>query len=205
VENDGIVPDRYQWYFNEEDVGPIALTADMSLILNLEGYIVTDNKGVEGKVMCIAHPEAEFEVGEEGDPEEVPLCPMAKQTRNYVEELEKDNTQFLFAFVAVLNKMVTNGYSHELSMGKSGKTSRGKSGKGRHLIDEHSTNSREDDEEEDTEDYLPLEAEKSITETLQLTEKLDGEKDASDTGKVKSPDNAKPSSSSSMKKRCSCH
>lgn len=182
VENDGIVPDRYQWYFNEEDVGPIALTADMSLILNLEGYIVTDNKGVEGKVMCIAHPEAEFEVGDAGDPEEVPLCPMAKQTRDYVKELEKDNTQFLFAFVAVLNKMVTNGYSYGFSMGKSGKRnkSRGKSGKGRHLMDEHSTNSRDEDEVEDTEDYLPLEA---------ATEK--------------SPDIAKPSSS--MKKRCSCH
>lgn len=216
VENDGAVPDRYQWYFNEEDVGPIALTADMSFILNLEGYIVTDNNGVEGKVMCIAHPEAEYKVvGEEGDPPEevvVPLCPMAKQTRDIVEELEKDNTQFLFAFVVVLNKMITNGYySHELPMGsKSGKmskkTSWGKSGKrGRHLIDEHSTNSRDEDDD-DTEDYLPLEAVDS-TETLHLKneESDDGEKEQDvNTGKVvKSLDNAKPSSP--MKKRCSCH
>eukprot|EP00969_Alexandrium_andersonii_P107142 4725805-Alexandrium_andersonii.AAC.1 len=69
--------------------------------------------------MCIAHPEAEFEVGEEGDPEEVPLCPMAKQTRDIVEELSTDNTQFLFDFVDVLDKMVMNGYKLPMTMSKS--------------------------------------------------------------------------------------
>eukprot|EP00984_Skeletonema_dohrnii_P017055 scaffold7682_cov137-Skeletonema_dohrnii-CCMP3373.AAC.9 len=171
-ENEGVVPDRYQWYFDEEDEGPIMLTVDMSLILDLEGLVVTDSKGVAGKVMCIAHPEAEFEVGEEGDPEEVPLCPMAKQTRDIVEELSTDNTQFLFDFVDVLDKMVMNGYELPMTMSKSGKTSKtslgesgktdksgksdesdksdksGKSGKVRNLVSseehtEHSKNSRD--------------------------------------------------------------
>mmetsp|Transcript_11944 Transcript_11944/g.19585 ORF Transcript_11944/g.19585 Transcript_11944/m.19585 type:complete len:581 (-) Transcript_11944:52-1794(-) len=187
VENEGIVPSRHQWYFDEEGVGPIMLTSDMSLILNFEGYIVTDSKGVEGKVMCLAHPDAEFELREEGDPDHLPLCPMAKQTREYVEELVNDNEQFLFAFVVVLNKMVANGYyGHDLALGKSGKKSKGKksngkSGKGkghnRNLI-----SSKDDGEDAETEDYLPLEAVKSTT-TVQLQHR----------------------SSGAMKKRCSCH
>ena len=112
VENDDrTVPDRYQWYFDPEDEGPIMTTSDMSLIIDPEGFITTDSSGREGLVMCRAHEEAEFEVDDiDEHPEDIPVCPMAEQTRGIVAELEKDNTQFLYAFVSVLNKMVTNGY-----------------------------------------------------------------------------------------------
>ena len=150
VENFGLVPDRYQWHFGEENNGPIMLTADMSLLWNFDGFIVTDRGGVEGKVTCRANSDEEFEVWEEGDPEDVPMCPMAAETSTFVEELGEDSTQFLFAFAAVLNKMITNGYDkHKLPMSKGGKSGRnkGKSGKGRNLMDStdiQSTYSRDD-------------------------------------------------------------
>ena len=188
VENEGAVPPRYQWYFGQEGDGPIMLTADMSLIWNFEGYIVTDSEGVDGKVMCLVHPEAEFEVREEGDPEHIKLCPMAKETREYVEELEEDNDQFLLAFVVVLNKMVANGYGHDLPMGKSGKKSKGgKSSKGSKGKKRNLKEDRGDDDP-DTEAYLPLEAVETVT-TVQLNEN-EGTKSARSGG---------------LKKRCSCH
>ena len=148
VENDGPVPDRYQWYFDPDGHGPIMTTSDMSLIIDPEGFIINDSSGGEGLVMCRAHEEAEFEVVDNIIDEQhhhdvdVPVCPMAEQTRGIVQELEQDNTQFLFAFVSVLNKMITNGYdimhsspvvvaSSSSSSSKSGKMSGdGKSGKG---------------------------------------------------------------------------
>jgi len=208
VENEGIVPSRYQWCFGEKDEGPIMLTADMSLILDLKGFITTDSKGVGGKVMCRAHPEAEFDFVDEGGPKDVPLCPMAKQTRDIVEELGKDNTQFLFAFVIVLNKMLTNGYNiHNFPTSKASKMSNGKAGKGRKLIsstdrDDHSANSRKES----------AEAEKN-TKTRQVTVKLTGKKEVGsvanisqkywqqDTGKSKPLNSGKPSN----EKWCPCH
>ena len=51
VENDDrTVPDRYQWYFDPEDEGPIMTTSDMSLIIDPEGFITTDSSGREGLV-----------------------------------------------------------------------------------------------------------------------------------------------------------
>ena len=157
VPNKHPVPDRYQWYFGEEDVGPIMLTVDMSLIYDVEGFVIIDKKGIEGLVMCRAHPQAEFEIERENiyvDPEKIPVCPMAKQTRWIVEELAEDNTKFLFSFVAVLNKMLTKGYGvyQNMQMGKSGKMGKVKSGKShRNLdaslseeLDEHSSYSSRD-------------------------------------------------------------
>jgi hypothetical protein len=208
VENEGIVPDRYQWYFGDEDEGPIMLTTDTSLILDMKGFITTDSKGVGGKVMCRAHPEAEFEVEGEGDPKDVPLCPMAKQTRDIVEELSKDNTQFLFAFVIVLNKMLTNGYSRRnLPVSKASKvTSKGKGGKGRNLIssnerDEHSTYGRDDSAEMEesamTHQLLETSARKKEVNSSKLTQKYWHQ----NTGESKSLNSGKPSN----KKWCSCH
>lgn len=128
VENDDPIPDRYQWQFlddddpddgddgglqEEEEEGAIIMTtSDMSLIIDMEGFIITDGSGTEGLVMCRASKEAQFNVNNIDDhpTTDVPVCPMAEQTRGMVEELERDNTQFLFAFVSVLNKMITNGY-----------------------------------------------------------------------------------------------
>lgn len=157
VPNKHPVPGRYQWYFDEEDIGPIMLTVDMSLIVDVEGFVITDKKGTEGLVMCRAHTEAEFEIEKENiddDPKKIPVCPMAKQTRWIVEELAEDNTKFLFSFVAVLNKMLTKGYGvyEHMQMGKSGKMGKVKSGKNhRNLdassseeLDEHSSYSSRD-------------------------------------------------------------
>jgi hypothetical protein len=202
VENKGIVPDRYQWYFGEEDEGPIMLTADMSLILDMEGFITTDSKGVGGKVMCRAHPEAEFEVGEEGDPKDVPLCPMAKQTRDIVEELRKDNTQFLFSFVNVLNKMITNGYTrHNSSKASKMKSKGGKGGKGRNLLsskerDEHSTHSRDDSAE--MEEFAMTH---QLTETLARKKEVNSANLTQKYWQQKSGKSGKPSN----QRWCSCH
>ena len=135
VENEHPVPDRYQWHFEPDGEGPIMTTSDMSLIIDPEGFVTTDNSGREGLVMCRAHRDARFETNDiDTHQEDTPLCPMAEQTRGIVQELEQDNTQFLFAFVSVLNKMITNGYdvhssSEVAKSSKSKKISNGKSGK----------------------------------------------------------------------------
>jgi hypothetical protein len=48
VENGQPVPDRYQWYFDPDGAGPIMTTSDMSLIIDPEGFIITDSSGLEG-------------------------------------------------------------------------------------------------------------------------------------------------------------
>ena len=195
VQNEDEVPTRYQWYFGEEDSGPIMLTDDMSLIFDFKGFIAIDSQGVGGKVMCRAHINAEFEVGEEDDPRDVPLCPMAEETREIVEELARDNTQFLFAFARVLNKMVTNGYGkHQLG-----------SKWDRNLISskergEHSTYSRDDggpEMEESTKKHQLAEksARKKELNSAKITQKY-----SQSTGK-----SAKSKTSKSSKKWCSCH
>ena len=138
VENKHPVPDRYQWHFDSDGQGFIMTTSDMSLIIDPEGFIITDSSGGEGLVMCRAREEAHLNVDNiDKHQADVPVCPMAEQTRGIVQELEQDNTQFLFAFVSVLNKMITNGYDMHPSLGvvrssKSGKTSgSGKSNKGK--------------------------------------------------------------------------
>ena len=109
VDNTAPVPNRYQWYFDPEGAGPIMTSSDMSLLFDFEGYIQTDKNGVEGLVMCLTNPEAEFEI-EDVDGDSIPLCPMAESTKEYVEMYANDNDLFIQDFGPAMNKILNWGY-----------------------------------------------------------------------------------------------
>ena len=109
VENVDPVPTRYQWYFDPLDAGPIMTNSDMSLLYDFDGYMQADKNGVEGLVMCLTNPEAEFEI--EGlEDEDIPLCPMAESTKEFVDMYADDNDLFIKDFGPAMNKILNWGY-----------------------------------------------------------------------------------------------
>mmetsp|Transcript_18544 Transcript_18544/g.31549 ORF Transcript_18544/g.31549 Transcript_18544/m.31549 type:complete len:707 (-) Transcript_18544:56-2176(-) len=109
VENVDPVPTRYQWYFDPLDAGPIMTNSDMSLLFDFDGYMQADKNGVEGLVMCLTNPEAEFEI--EGlEDEDIPLCPMAESTKEFVDMYADDNDLFIKDFGPAMNKILNWGY-----------------------------------------------------------------------------------------------
>ena len=109
VENTYPVPNRHQWYFDPIDNGPIMTNSDMSLLYNFEGYIQADKHGDEGLVMCLTHPDAEFEI-EGVDGEDIPLCPLAESTKEFVDMYADDNDLFIKDFGPAMNKILNWGY-----------------------------------------------------------------------------------------------
>jgi catalase (peroxidase I) len=109
VENEYPVSDQYQWYFDPQNDGPVMLTSDLSLVLDFEGYIKPDMDGIDGLVMCSTHIDAEFEI-EGVDGTNMPLCPMAEKTKEFVELYAEDNEQFIHDFGIAMNKIMNWGY-----------------------------------------------------------------------------------------------
>ena len=109
VENTYPVPNRHQWYFDPIDNGPIMTNSDMSLLYNFEGYIQADKHGDDGLVMCLTHPDAEFEI-EGVDGEDIPLCPLAESTKEFVDMYADDNDLFIKDFGPAMNKILNWGY-----------------------------------------------------------------------------------------------
>ena len=105
------IPNRYQWYFGTIDEGPIMTNSDISILWDMEGFIKADPEGDEGLVMCALHPDAEFEIEMEGvDGEDIPLCPFAESTKEFVEMYAEDNDLFIKDFGPAMNKILNWGY-----------------------------------------------------------------------------------------------
>jgi len=109
VENELPVPDRYQWYYNPEGAGPIMTHSDLSLVYDFNGFMQTDKDGAEGLVMCITHPDAEFEI-EGFEDIEIPSCPMAETTKEFVDLYAEDNELFIADFGPAMNRILNWGY-----------------------------------------------------------------------------------------------
>jgi len=109
VDNVNPVPNRHQWYFDPLDNGPIMTNSDMSLLFDFEGYMQADKDGVEGLVMCLTHPDAEFEI-EGVEDQDIPLCPMAASTKEFVDMYAEDNDLFIKDFGPAMNKILNWGY-----------------------------------------------------------------------------------------------
>ena len=106
-ENEYPVPNRFQWYHGEQFTGPIMTTADLSLVYDFEGYIEKDNHGDNGLVMCLTHPEAEFEIPGHED-RHIPLCPFAEETKEWVEYFAdpKNSEDYFNTFEIALNAIL---------------------------------------------------------------------------------------------------
>ena len=111
------VTNRYQWYIDPKGDGPIMLNADIALVRDLNGFIVTDENGVKGLTLCLFTEQAEFDIPTSTSGvhiDDVPLCPHSS-SKGIVEEFGGDNHAFLFAFEKTLEKMVTTGYNKEIA------------------------------------------------------------------------------------------
>jgi len=109
VENVLPVPNRYQWYLDPEGSGPIMTSSDMALLFDFEGYMQTDKNGVEGLVMCSIHPDNDFEI-EGFEDIEIPACPMAATTKEFVDLYAEDNDLFIKDFGPAMNRILNWGY-----------------------------------------------------------------------------------------------
>jgi hypothetical protein len=110
------VTNRYQWYIDPQGDHPIMLNVDIALVRDLDGFIVTDENGVEGLTLCLFTEQAEFDIPTSTSGvhiDDVPLCPHSS-SKGIVEEFGGDNHAFLFAFEKTLEKMVTTGYNEEI-------------------------------------------------------------------------------------------
>ena len=117
VENDGDIPDRYQWYHEKdgEDERPIMTNADMALVHDFSGHIGTDAKGNEGAVDCVVtaddHGDDYRKRRKLGDRRKtMATCPMADDTMEFMIEYALDNQGWLVDFEKVLEKMLKNGH-----------------------------------------------------------------------------------------------
>ena len=122
VHNDGDIPDRYQWYHEEDgkEERPLMTNADMALVRDFSDHMHVDKDGNEGAVDCVFANEAEKE-GESSEgyrirglqynqPKKQVACPVATEAMDKILEYKMDNTKWLYDFEKVLEKMLKNGY-----------------------------------------------------------------------------------------------
>mmetsp|Transcript_1395 Transcript_1395/g.3529 ORF Transcript_1395/g.3529 Transcript_1395/m.3529 type:complete len:540 (-) Transcript_1395:91-1710(-) len=120
VENDNGIPDRYQWY-NEQDgkeERPIMTNADMALVMDLEDHMYVDKDGNEGAADCAFQDDTKSHSDGDGYRLRRKLqsygakaaCPVADDTIELMLEYQMDNERWLVEFERVLEKMVKNGY-----------------------------------------------------------------------------------------------
>jgi len=115
VENSGQIPNRYQWYHEEDgkDERPIMLHFDMALVRDLSDHMSVDPKGNEGAVDCVFREEGDEAVAgytRRRRTQGKKACPVASDTIEKMIEYKMDNEMFLYDFEKVLEKMVKNGY-----------------------------------------------------------------------------------------------
>lgn len=104
AENNGGIPNRYQWVHRSgADESPIMTNSDIALVRDLQGHIVADSEGNNGLVTCGYAPTSKA-------PQGYPTCPMARATLELMEDYSMDNAKFLTSFGRVLAKMLKNGY-----------------------------------------------------------------------------------------------
>ena len=117
VHNEGKIPNRYQWYHEQEgkDERPIMTNTDMGLLLDLSGHLYTDEEGNEGAVSCVADGSHHEDKG--GDylrrrTEEAKKpktsCPVSEETKIFLEEYALDNQGWLIDCEKVIEKMLVN-------------------------------------------------------------------------------------------------
>jgi hypothetical protein len=105
-------PDRHQWFHQKDatrdDAGEInleklvMLNSDIALVRDLDGYLDTSNGHVSG---------CQFRCLNNGcQNSELPRCPHAQQTFDFVREYEGDNLLWLNDFSAAFRKILMRGY-----------------------------------------------------------------------------------------------
>jgi len=117
VHNEGKIPNRYQWYHEQEgkDERPIMTNTDMGLLLDLSGHLYTDEEGNEGAVSCAADDSHHEDEGgdylrrrTEEDKKPKTSCPVSEETKEFLEEYALDNEGWLIDCEKVIEKMLVN-------------------------------------------------------------------------------------------------